>query len=193
MQQPTLNQKRIESIDILRGIVMIIMALDHTRDYLHIASNTDDPLNLATTSPALFFTRWITHFCAPIFVFLSGTSAYLQGMRKSKKELSLFLIKRGLWLIFAEFVIIAFAWTFNPFFNLFPMQVIWAIGISMVILGFVIRLPYKVILAIGLMIVLGHNLLDIPEAAPNFKAGFWWDLFHHGHFVPYAIAPNHFS
>ncbi len=86
--QPSLtaNQKRIESIDILRGIVMIIMALDHVRDYFHIGANLDDPLNLATTTPALYATRWITHFCAPIFVFLSGTSIYLQTLRKTKKR-----------------------------------------------------------------------------------------------------------
>ena len=95
------NQKRIESIDIIRGIAMVIMALDHTRDYFHIGANLDDPLNLATTTPALYFTRWITHFCAPIFVFLSGTSIYLQSLRKTKKELGIFLLKRGLWLIFA--------------------------------------------------------------------------------------------
>ncbi len=192
MQQTLTAQKRIESIDIIRGIAMVIMALDHVRDYFHITAFTDDPLNLATTTPLLYFTRWITHFCAPIFVFLSGTSVYLQSLRKTKKELSAFLIKRGLWLIFAEFVIIAFAWTFNPFYNFIPMQVIWAIGISMVILGLAIRLPYHFILVLGLVIVFGHNLLDIPEAVPGFKAGFFWDLMHHGNFAPYAYMPNHF-
>ena len=151
--QPSLaaNQKRIESIDILRGIVMVIMALDHVRDYFHIGANLDDPLNLTTTTPALYFTRWITHFCAPIFVFLSGVSIYLQSLRKTKKELGVFLIKRGLWLILAEFIIIALAWTFNPLYNIIPLQVIWAIGISMVILGLLtlIRLPYYVILLLG--------------------------------------------
>jgi len=194
MQTPSpANQKRIESIDVLRGIVMIIMALDHTRDYFHIYANTDDPLNLATTSPILFFTRWITHFCAPVFVFLSGTSIYLQSFRKTKKELSSFLIKRGLWLILAEWIIVAMAWSFNPFYNVIPFQVIWAIGISMVILSFAIRLPFKMVLAIGLLIVLFHNLLDIPESAPGFKAGFFWDLLHHGRFAAYEFAPNHFA
>lgn len=192
MQQNLTAQKRIESIDIIRGLAMVIMALDHARDYFHITAFTDDPLNLATTTPLLYFTRWITHFCAPIFVFLSGTSVYLQSLRKTKKELSAFLIKRGLWLIFAEIVIITLGWTFNPFYNFIPLQVIWAIGISMVILGLAIRLPYHLILALGLVIVLGHNLLDIPEAAPGFKAGFWWDLLHHGHFTAYLYMPNHF-
>ena len=89
----TKNAGRIESIDILRGIVMVIMALDHVRDYMHIDANVADPLNVATTTPILYFTRWITHFCAPIFVFLSGVSIYLQSLRKTKKELSIFLIK----------------------------------------------------------------------------------------------------
>ena len=103
MQQTlTANSKRIETIDLLRGLVMIIMALDHTRDYFHSAATTGDPLDLATTTPFLYFTRWITHFCAPTFVFLSGVSAWLQSRRKTKKELSLFLITRGLWLVFME-------------------------------------------------------------------------------------------
>jgi uncharacterized membrane protein len=192
MQALVKNQKRIESIDVLRGIAMLVMALDHVRDYFHSGANLDDPLNLATTSPLLFFTRWITHFCAPIFVFLSGTSIYLQCLRKTKKELSVFLIKRGMWLIFAELFIIALAWTFNPFYNVIPLQVIWAIGISMVILGLLIHLPYHIILVLGLIIVSGHNLLDIPESTPGFKSSFWWDLLHHGQFTAYAFAPNHF-
>jgi uncharacterized membrane protein len=187
----TVKSKRIESIDILRGIAMVIMALDHTRDYIHLTANTDDPLNFATTTPLLFFTRWITHFCAPTFVFLSGTSIYLQSLRKSKKELSAFLITRGLWLIFIEFVVISLAWTFNPLYQFIPMQVIWAIGISMLILGLLIRLPFRYIFVLGLIIVFGHNLLDIPESAPGFNGGFWWDLLHHGFFSPYSFAQNH--
>jgi len=187
----SLTKNRIESIDILRGIVMVIMALDHVRDYFHIAAFTDDPLNLATTTPFLFFTRWITHFCAPVFIFLSGTSIYLQSLRKTKKELSAFLIKRGLWLIVAEITVISFAWTFNPYMNVSVLQVIWAIGISMVILGLCIYLPFNVILGLGLIIVFGHNLLDIPESAPGFKGGIWWDLMHHGSFVNYPYVPNH--
>lgn len=185
------TKSRIQSIDIVRGIAMVIMALDHVRDYFHVYANTDDPLNLATTTPLLFFTRWITHFCAPIFVFLSGTSIYLQSLRKTKKELSVFLIKRGFWLIFVEVVIVAFAWTFLPALNIIPLGVIWSIGISMVLLGLLIHLPYKSILLLGFVIVFGHNLLDIPESAPGFKAGFWWDLLHHGYFAPYQYADKH--
>ena len=157
------NDKRIGSIDILRGIVMIIMALDHVRDFTHIAAETQDPLDLQTTTPILFFTRFITHFCAPIFVFLSGTSIYLQSLRKTKKELSSFIIKRGLWLIFAEIFIVSFGVTFIPFTHFIMLQVIWSIGISMVILGLLIHLRFNIILILGLIIVFGHNLLNVPE------------------------------
>ncbi|MCW4467450.1 heparan-alpha-glucosaminide N-acetyltransferase domain-containing protein [Flavobacterium sp. MFBS3-15] len=152
--------QRIQSIDVLRGIIMIIMALDHTRDFFHIDAMTDQPTNLDTTTPALFFTRWITHFCAPLFVFLSGTSIYLQSLRKTKKELSLFLLTRGLWLIIAEFTIVGFGWSFDIFFSFFFLQVIWAIGASMVILSVLIYLRYWALLAIGILITALHNILD---------------------------------
>ncbi len=155
---------RFDSIDILRGLVMIIMALDHTRDFFHISAWSDDPLNLQTTSPVLFLTRWITHFCAPVFVFLAGSSIWFQGTKKTKKELSLFLIKRGLWLILVEIVIFNFAFSFDPSYTTIALQVIWAIGGSMVILGLMIWLPFHIILLIGSAIVFGHNTLDLYEA-----------------------------
>jgi uncharacterized membrane protein len=154
------GKQRIQSIDILRGVIMLIMALDHVRDFVHFAGPYGDPTNMATTTPILFFTRWITHFCAPTFVFLSGTSAYLAGLRRTKSELSAFLIKRGLWLIFVELAIITLAFTFNPLYNLFILQVIWAIGFSMVILGLLVRAPLVVIGVIGALIFFGHDLLD---------------------------------
>jgi uncharacterized membrane protein len=157
-------QTRINSIDLLRGIVMIIMALDHTRDFFHITAWTDDPLNLKTTTPALYFTRWITHLCAPTFVFLSGTSAYFVSLRKSKKELSKFLFTRGVWLLFVELAIMTLGITFDIHYGMFVLQVIWAIGISMIILSAVVWLPFPLILTLGLIIVLGHNSLDYFEA-----------------------------
>lgn len=189
----SLTKNRIESIDIVRGIAMVIMALDHVRDYFHIGANLDDPLNLATTTPLLFFTRWITHFCAPTFIFLSGTSIYLQSQRKTKKELGIFLLKRGLWLIIVEWCIVSLAWTFNLNYNVIPFQVIWAIGISMFLFGalMLINIPYKAIFVLGVILVAGHNLLDFPEAAPGFQSNFWWDIFHHGVFVPYEYASGH--
>ncbi len=183
--------QRIESVDVLRGIVMVIMALDHVRDYIHIDAFTDDPLNLATTSPVLYFTRWITHFCAPVFVFLSGISIYLQSFRKTKKELSTFVIKRGLWLILLELIVMTLVISFNPNYNYFILQVIWTIGISMVILGLLIHLPFNLILFLGLAIVFGHNLLDYPERAEGFNPGFVWDLLHTGNFTMYPLWGNH--
>src|SRR5262245_60470387 len=157
---PLKTSYRINSIDLLRGIVMVIMALDHSRDFFHKEAFTDDPTNLLTTTPILFFTRWVTHFCAPVFVFLSGTSAFLMGQRRTKKQLSFFLITRGLWLVFVEVVVITLGWTFNPLYNAFILQVIWAIGVSMIILGVLVRLPLSLILAFGMLVFLGHNLLD---------------------------------
>jgi uncharacterized membrane protein len=172
------QKTRINSIDLLRGIVMIIMALDHTRDYFHVSAFTDDPLNLQTTTPWLYATRWITHLCAPTFVFLSGTSAYLQGLRKTKKELSLFLLTRGLWLILVEVTIMTFGITFDIHYDLIILQTIWAIGISMVFLSAVIWLPFPVIFALGLIIVLGHNSLDYYEASKGRDLPLWYSLLH---------------
>lgn len=169
---------RIGSIDLLRGIIMVIMALDHTRDYFHIGAFTDDPLNLATTTPWLYGTRWVTHFCAPIFVFLAGISAWLQSSRKTKKELSAFLISRGLWLVLVDLFIITLGTTSNIYFEYFIIQTLWAIGISMAILGLVIWLPFPVILSVGLLIVLGHNAVDQYEADNAASLPTWWHLLH---------------
>ncbi|NOW98605.1 DUF1624 domain-containing protein [Mucilaginibacter sp. SG564] len=160
MPPPTENKQRVQSIDVLRGLIMLVMALDHVRDFFHL-SNVN-PTDMATTTPFLFFTRWITHFCAPTFVFLSGVSANLAGSRRSPGEFSGFLIKRGLWLIAVEVVLMTLAISANPFYNFIILQVIWAIGISMIILGLLNRLPIKVIGFIGLLLFFGHNLFDLP-------------------------------
>ncbi|HZN06731.1 MAG TPA: heparan-alpha-glucosaminide N-acetyltransferase domain-containing protein, partial [Pyrinomonadaceae bacterium] len=131
------NEKtRVDSIDLLRGIVMVIMMLDHTRDFVHSAVVQFDPADLSRTNTALFFTRWITHFCAPVFVFLAGTGAYLQFARgKSKGELSRFLVTRGLWLIVLEVTVVRLLVTFNFDIRFIGMlQVIWVIGVSMIVL-----------------------------------------------------------
>lgn len=168
-------RKRIQSIDILRGAIMLIMALDHTRDFFHIAGAQSDPTNMATTTPILFFTRWITHFCAPTFVFLSGVSAYLAGIKRSKNELAGFLIKRGIWLIIVEVAVITLAFSLNPFYNFLALQVLWAIGFSMVILGLLIaaRLSVAAIGAVGVLIFFGHDILDYVQLP---KAGLSYDL-----------------
>lgn len=177
---------RINSIDLLRGLVMIIMALDHARDLLHFGALTEDPLALQTTTPYLFFTRWITHFCAPVFVFLSGTSIYLQSGRKSKKELSLFLLKRGLWLIVAEITLVTLGITFDLSWTFIFLQVIWAIGISMVLLAALLWLPFPVLLLLGAVIVFGHNSLDGYEAAQKEPHTFLYYLAHRQAFIPFG-------
>jgi uncharacterized membrane protein len=184
------SKYRVSSIDLLRGIVMVIMALDHVRDFFHAQASTGEPTDMATTTPQLFFTRWITHFCAPTFVFLAGTSAYLSGTKKTKPALSSFLLKRGLWLVAIELAVMSLLFTYNPFYNVLILQVIWSIGISMVLLALIVRLPIKIILGIGLMIVLFHNLLDYPEAARNGEVGFFWSLLHRPTTI--TIYPDHF-
>jgi uncharacterized membrane protein len=173
---------RIHSIDILRGVIMIIMALDHTRDFLHY---NIDPTNLQTTTPILFFTRWITHFCAPVFVFLSGTSAFLSGRKKTKKQLSSFLLKRGIWLIVIELTIFNLFLTFDITYSFLAIEVLSVIGLSMIILGVAIFLPLRAIFFIGLMIVLGHNLLDVFDYANPTQVPIWWGFLHQQSFFPY--------
>jgi uncharacterized membrane protein len=157
---------------------MVIMALDHCRDYFHSVALTQDPLDLSTTTPFLYFTRWITHFCAPTFLFLSGVSAWLQSGRKTKKELSAFLITRGLWLVLIDLTIITLGTTGDIHFNYFIIQTLWAIGISMAILGVMIWLPFYAILFTGLVIVLGHNTIDFAEANHQGDYPFWWQILH---------------
>jgi len=159
---------RIDSVDLLRGIVMVIMMLDHTRDFVHYGSFQFDPTDLSRTTPALFFTRWITHFCAPVFVFLAGTGAYLQLARgKSKRDLSKFLLTRGLWLIFLELTVVRFGVFFSADYRFFGfLQVIWVIGVSMIVLAALIHLPLKVTAGFGLTMIALHNLFDKYQATP---------------------------
>lgn len=166
---------RIESIDLVRGLIMLFMAIDHTRDFFHVGS--PDPSNLTSTTPILFFTRWITHFCAALFVFLSGVSVNLAGTRRTKKELSLFLLKRGLWLIAVEFILITFAITLDPLYRMLIFQVIWVIGVSMILMAGLVWLPLRVIAAIGVLLFFGHNILDYVTLPTEGAAGFFWKLF----------------
>lgn len=160
--------KRQPSIDIGRGIVMIIMALDHVRDLMHIDSITQSPTDLATTSPLLFFTRWITHLCAPIFVFLAGTSVYLslQNNNNFAKKRAM-LIKRGFWLIFVEFTIVNFGLFFDIGFHTLLFEVIAAIGFGFIILGLLLKISSKTLGIIGLLIIVCHNLLPLIPFAEN--------------------------
>jgi uncharacterized membrane protein len=146
-------------VDLLRGIIMVIMAIDHTRDFFTYPGL--NPTNLAMTTPALFFTRWITHFCAPTFFLLTGTGAYLSRKNKSTGELSRFLVTRGAWLIFLELVVIrTTSYQLNFDYHVTILLILWALGWSMIALAGLVHLKPPVILAIGLVLIFGHNALD---------------------------------
>lgn len=177
-------RRRIDSIDLLRGIVMVVMMLDHTRDFVHNAVYQFDPTDPTRTNVALFFTRWITHFCAPVFVFLAGTGAYLQFAKgKSKGELSRFLLTRGLWLIFLEVTLVRIGVSFSFDYRFLGfLQVIWVIGVSMIVLAALIHLPTIIVAAFGSVMIATHNLLDTirvdswrgpGSAVPSASAKLW--------------------
>jgi len=182
---------RVDSIDLLRGIVMVVMMLDHTRDFVHRDVLMGfDPTDLSRTNVVLFFTRWITHFCAPVFVFLAGTSAYLQFARgKSKRELSRFLFTRGLWLIILEVTVVRLAVTFSVDYSFVGgLQVIWALGVSMIVLAALIHLPLRLVGFFGVGMIALHNLLDRfkvqswqgPESPVPSAGAKLWILLHQG-------------
>ena len=163
---------RLDSIDLLRGLVMILMVLDHTRDF--VGTSAMNPRDVH--EPVLFLTRWITHFCAPVFIFLAGTSAFLYGTRgRSTRELSLYLFTRGLFLVALEMTLVRLGWTFNLRYDFILLQVIWAIGASMVVLSALVHLPRAAIAGFGLALVLGHNLLDSIKAE---QVGWLWYFLH---------------
>ena len=160
---PTTTRPRLEAVDVVRGVIMIIMALDHTRDFFGIPGQS--PTNLATTTTALFFTRWITHFCAPVFFLLTGTGAYLSLRKKTPAELSRFLFSRGLWLIFLDLVVVrCLAYQFNFDFRFTILLVLWALGWAMITLAALVRLPARVVTGIGVAMIVLHNLLDLVKS-----------------------------
>ncbi|MQP66159.1 DUF1624 domain-containing protein [Niveispirillum sp. SYP-B3756] len=169
---------RLVAIDALRGLVMLFMLVDHVRETWFLHMQVSDPVDVTQVSPALFFTRLLSTFCAPTFVALTGLSAWLYGQSHSKQETSLFLLKRGLFLIFLEVTFVGFAWSaqFPP--QGFWLQVIWAIGISMVVLAGLLHLPRPWQFALGLLIVCGHNLLDGIRLAPGDAWYVPWAILH---------------
>jgi uncharacterized membrane protein len=170
------DKSRINSVDLLRGIIMILMALDHVRDYF--GDLTVSPTNLATTTPGLFLTRWITHVCAPVFFLLTGTGAFLTLRRMNKGELSRYLITRGLWLILAEVTFIRLLWQFNLDYHLTALTVIWALGWAMVVLGLLVHLPVWAVTTFGLVLIGGHNLLDRVQASTLGSLAPLWNVLH---------------
>jgi uncharacterized membrane protein len=195
---PAPARARIESVDVLRGIIMVLMALDHTRDYFGVAGvNPTDP---ATTTVALFFTRWITHFCAPVFFLLTGTGAFLALRRRTVAGLSRFLLTRGLWLIFLEVVLLrCLGWQFNFDYRVTMLTVLWALGWAMIVLSALVHLSPRVVTVIGAAMILTHNLLDPITAASLGSLAPLWTVLHapnvlwsdgqHMVFAAYALIP----
>jgi uncharacterized membrane protein len=172
---------RLDSVDLLRGLVMVIMALDHTRDFF--SSVRFPPTDPGQTYAALFFTRWVTHFCAPVFSLLAGTGVYLASRRSRPSQIAGFLWKRGVWLIVLEWTIVWFAWTFIPM-PMPVMLVIWALGASMVALSLLIRLPPRWVGALGVLMIAGHNLADGIQAASLGRFRLAWMILHEPGFYP---------
>lgn len=181
--------RRVSSVDVLRGTVMVLMALDHVRDYFGAAGiNPTDP---ATTTVPLFFTRWITHFCAPVFFLLTGTGAYLALRRMGKAKLPRYLVTRGLWLIALDLVILrCLGWQFNFDFRVTILLVLWALGWSMIVLAVLVRWSPAVSAAFGLTLIVGHNLLDGVNAASLGPAGPLWQILHQPGLL--LSGPEHF-
>jgi uncharacterized membrane protein len=173
----TAKRVRLESIDIVRGLIMVLMALDHVRDFF--GNPGVSPTNLTQATVALFFTRWITNFCAPVFFLLTGTGAYLSLRRKSKPELSRFLFTRGLWLIFLEVVVTrGLGWQFNFDYHLTMLIVLWALGWAMIVLSALIWLPTPLVTTFGVVMIAGHNLFDSVQSSNPL-----WSILHSPNFI----------
>lgn len=191
------RRARIESVDLVRGLIMILMALDHVRDFF--GNLGASPTDLATTTPGLFLTRWITHVCAPVFFLLTGTGAWFSGRHRTKAGLSRYLLTRGLWLLFLEVVVMRFLLQFNLDYQVAIITVLWALGWAMIILAGLIHAPTWFITAFGIVLVAGHNLLDgIPASSLGSLAPLW-SILHapgflintdrHVVFVAYQLIP----
>ncbi len=171
--------KRLLSIDALRGLVILLMLLDHVRETFFLHRQVSDPMNVDITDPALFFSRTLAHLCAPVFVLLTGLSAFLYGEKyQGKRDVSAFLFKRGLFLVVLEFTLVNFAWTFQFPPSVIYMQVIWAIGVSMIALAALVWLPRPLLLVLGLVIVAGHNLLDTLHFPVDSMMHIPWAILH---------------
>lgn len=170
---------RLLSIDALRGLVILFMLLDHVRETFLLHMQVTDPMDVAVTEPALFFSRTLAHLCAPVFIFLTGLSAFLFGEKHAgRAEVSSFLLKRGLFLVVLEFTLVNFAWTFQFPPSVIYLQVIWAIGLSMIALSALLWLPRGLLATLGLMIIAGHNLLDPLHFADDSLMHIPWAILH---------------
>ena len=183
---PAAGSRRIESIDALRGLVMVIMALDHVRDFVHRGAMSGSPTDLATTTPALFLTRWVTHICAPVFMLTAGMGAFFWWQRgRSRGELSWFLLSRGVWLIVLEVTVMRLAYNFSVSAQ-YPLLliVLWALGGCMIVMAALVWLPVPVLAAVSLVAIAGHNLLDgVDPGRLGISTGVW-NVIHQPGLVP---------
>ncbi len=176
--------KRIDSLDILKGTIIVLMSLDHFRDYFHLEAFYFNPTDSEKTNAATFFLRWITHYCAPIFAFLAGVSAYIVGNKYDKKYLTKFLLSRGLWLVFVEIIIINFGWRFDIAYSYIVLGVIWMLGICMILMSVLIWMSNKRVLIFSLLVIFAHNLLDLYDISGNFL----WAMLHKQEFFKLSEA-----
>ncbi|HKF19976.1 MAG TPA: heparan-alpha-glucosaminide N-acetyltransferase domain-containing protein [Candidatus Angelobacter sp.] len=181
---------RVSSIDVLRGAVMIIMALDHVRDFFHAGAMTFSPTDLRQTTPVLFFTRWITHFCLPVFVFTAGLGVFFYARSRTKSQVARFLWTRGLWFIVLELTVMQFAYTFSfsSSFLIF-LLILWIFGICMLAMSALVYLPMRWLATVSVVVIVCHNLLDGIGAA-KFGSGAWvWNLLHQPGVISVAGRP----
>ncbi|EFQ62834.1 DUF1624 domain-containing protein [Pseudomonas sp. FP597] len=172
-------RQRLLSIDALRGLVILFMLLDHVRETFLLHRQVSDPMSIDSTEPALFVSRTLAHLCAPVFVLLTGLSAFLYGQKyQGRRDVSAFLFKRGLFLVVLEFTLVNFAWTFQLPPSVIYLQVIWAIGISMLALAALVWLPRAVLIVLALVVIGGHNLLDAVHFAPGSALQNLWAILH---------------
>jgi uncharacterized membrane protein len=172
-------RQRLLSIDALRGLVILFMLLDHVRETFLLHRQLSDPMSIDSTEPALFISRTLAHLCAPVFVLLTGLSAWLYGQKyQGLRDVSAFLFKRGLFLVVLEFTLVNFAWTFQLPPSVIYMQVIWAIGVSMLALAALVWLPRTLLIALAIVIIAGHNLLDGLHFAPGSALQNAWAILH---------------
>lgn len=184
---PEATRQRLESVDVVRGIIMILMALDHVRDY--VGDLAASPTNLAVTTVPLFFTRWITNFCAPVFFLLTGTGAYLALRRRTRRGLSRFLLTRGLWLVLLELTVMRFFWQFNADYRLTVLSVLWALGWAMIALAGLVYLPTWAVTAVGVVMIAAHDLLDPVKASTFGALAPLWSVLHSPGVI--VSAPGH--
>ncbi|RQO47880.1 DUF1624 domain-containing protein [Pseudomonas sp. KBW05] len=172
-------RQRLLSIDALRGLVILFMLLDHVRETFLLHRQVSDPMNIDSTEPALFISRTLAHLCAPVFVLLTGLSAWLYGQKyQGRRDVSAFLFKRGLFLVVLEFTLVNFAWTFQLPPSVIYLQVIWAIGVSMLALAALVWLPRPLLFAVAIALIAGHNLLDGLHLAPGSMLQNGWAILH---------------